>query len=672
MQTLILEAIIINNIINIGIHKTEDTVMKYDNISVPIDEIEQRCHELTERLNQHTQTGANNPSILTEIKSVGKLLCDKILPPNIKNFLKTTDVPDMNIIMDDGLVHIPWELIYLDDQFLCERFNLGRSVKVKQELMGTQREINRPLSTWIIINAENELSDAKIEGDTLYALMKQANEPDAFITDFNNEVFVDDVKESINNYDIVHYAGHADYDENDQVNCGWRLCDGHFSPTDIHQLSGITTMPSLIFSNACQTARTLKWRSESSNNKISFGFVNSFILSGVRHYIGTAWKIGDKPGNLFAVEFYQNLFNSLPIGESFRKAKLKLMQKNPGDLSWASYVLYGNPSTTYTQNLTRGSRRRQRTISVSSYAQLKKMMISLLLVILIYPLFLISKNTYEWFVYLNPQGISENFIDHRPNIYFDEERLKCIKEKNREQKEKERLMNEISKNIKARPIQNSKQPDNWTSFPLTIGLVMGESFRCIPENRRSINDVVFAIENDFQKYNRLIIVDTFELNDILEEIHLATSKLVSSQRKIQPNLFPAYFLLNLNYQVHESNIRLYVRVRETISRKTIGHFTQPIDNTNFISDQTHQLSTKIAQKIISLYPLRGYIEEIKTNTVVLNIGYEEGVRVKQRFKVVKNNNIFQIESVTQNTSIATLEKMVTLQKGMKVIAYDKE
>ncbi|ETR65084.1 MAG: hypothetical protein OMM_14844, partial [Candidatus Magnetoglobus multicellularis str. Araruama] len=250
-----------------------------------------------------------------------------------------------------------------------------------------------PLSIWVLINAENELTEATAEGETLCDYIDNLNnfDPDRIMIDYNNEVFLDDVKDSIHDYDIVHYGGHADYDVNDQNKCGWRLIDAHFSPHDILRLSGITTMPSLIFSNACQTARTSDWRPKSKDNN-SFGLVHAFILSGVRHYIGTTWKVDDRIGNQFAIEFYHHLFEGLSIGESFKQAKLKLMNENPDVPGWASYVLYGDPESIYRKkNISRGSQ--TKFFKAKSTNRTRKVFMLILCILLIYPAFFISKTS---------------------------------------------------------------------------------------------------------------------------------------------------------------------------------------------------------------------------------------------------------------------------------------
>ena len=657
MKTLILESIIAENIIQIGMHQADDTVWKYERVSVPLNIIEQKCNEFIENMNQFDRQG---PSNLIALKSLGKMLCDTLLTPNIKQILLTTDADNLKLIIDDGLVHIPWELVYLENQFLFERFNLGRMVKVEQNLKGTHREIDYPLSIWVLINAENELTEATAEGETLRDYIDDLNnfDPDHIMIDYNNAVFFDDVKESIHDYDIVHYAGHADYDVNDQIRCGWRLSDAHFSPNDIQELSGITTMPSLIFSNACQTARTSDWRSKSTDNN-SYGLVHAFILAGVRHYIGTTWKVDDKQSNQFAIEFYHQLFQGLSIGESFRQAKLKLMNDNPEVPGWASYVLYGDPETVYRKKvITRGGKTKY--FKTSSSNRTHKVLMLILCVLLIYPAFFISETLFEWIIQSDKEVLTLS------------PEFKCIQEKIREETQKERLIDEIEKNLQKTPAKDYSKKDSWTSFPLTVALVLGESLHCIPDDRISIYDIIFAIENSMQDYERIILVDQITLNDILEELQVGTSDLAQPKRKIQPDFYSANFLINLNYHIHGSQVKLFIRVKETRTRKSIWRDKIIINPDEFVSDSLKQISNEIATTILSLYPLQGKISKIENNTIHLNIGYDEGVRKNQRFKVKQHENvILKILTVSTNTSTGVSNNPINLKTGMEVIAYEE-
>jgi len=162
----------------------------------------------------------------------------------------------------------------------------------------------------------------------------------------------DYVRRTIGNYDIVHFAGHFDYNPETPEECGWRLSNGCFKASEVKKMAGDATMPSLIFSNSCQSARTGEWTIGENYQDDIFGLANAFVLSGVKHYMGTSWEILDEAGKSFAQDFYHHLLSGTSIGESIRKARVNLIDGYGEDtIVWASYVLYGDPSTCYAGRL---------------------------------------------------------------------------------------------------------------------------------------------------------------------------------------------------------------------------------------------------------------------------------------------------------------------------------
>ena len=133
---------------------------------------------------------------------------------------------------------------------------------------------------------------------------------------------------------------------------GWRLSDENLQANEIKKMADTGFMPALIFSNACQTARTDEWNLQSHFQNEIFGLANAFILAGVKHYIGTFWEVLDEPSKRFAIEFYRHLFESKTVGEAVRMARLDLMDVyGEASIVWASYLLYGDPTFNYMSHI---------------------------------------------------------------------------------------------------------------------------------------------------------------------------------------------------------------------------------------------------------------------------------------------------------------------------------
>ncbi|HRP68783.1 MAG TPA: CHAT domain-containing protein, partial [Turneriella sp.] len=142
--------------------------------------------------------------------------------------------------------------------------------------------------------------------------------------------------------DIIHYAGHLHYHESAGEN-GWVLADGKIFYAREFKKSG--AQPKLIFCNSCLSARSDQHATDSSWYA---HFASAFIRAGRTSYIGTNWELPDrKPTLEFTTHFYDNVFKGKPLGEALQHSRVYAREHfSLNDLTWASYILMGNPQQT--------------------------------------------------------------------------------------------------------------------------------------------------------------------------------------------------------------------------------------------------------------------------------------------------------------------------------------
>lgn len=306
--------------------------------------IEKECLKAMDFLGASFGKGGITHQAHENLRKMGELLSDELLTPKIKEAILHSNASFLMIRIDDQMVQIPWELICLDGVFLCERFNLGRLVRTRQEVAEpVNRRPSFPISLWILANPGRNLASADKEGELILKIADTLNPEDMTIVNASLDsanATPEQIRFKIKNSDLVHFAGHAEYNPQNISNSGWKLADSYFSPTEIDQMAGGSKMPAIVFSNACRSARTGEWKEERN----SFGIVNAFLRAGVQYYIGTAWEIMDRPSTLFACEFYNRLFSGSSIGEAVRLARKALKERYASDyVGWAGYILYGDP-----------------------------------------------------------------------------------------------------------------------------------------------------------------------------------------------------------------------------------------------------------------------------------------------------------------------------------------
>lgn len=163
-------------------------------------------------------------------------------------------------------------------------------------------------------------------------------------------------------YDILHYSGHASFDEKDPTKAGWWFRDGVLAASELQALD---TVPQLVVANACLSAKTAKARRAKGtqrDNTLTPGLADEFFKRGVRAYVGTAWSIADDAAEQFANHFYSEiLFKSTTSGNSRSRVPRAAFSSSIGDamlearkqlwsqrttlgLAWAAYQHYGDPT----------------------------------------------------------------------------------------------------------------------------------------------------------------------------------------------------------------------------------------------------------------------------------------------------------------------------------------
>lgn len=167
-------------------------------------------------------------------------------------------------------------------------------------------------------------------------------------------------------FDLVHYCGHAEFNERFPSRSGWRFANGAVLTPSM--LEGIDRPPRVVVANACQSSVTAVPAVEPAEGSTGQaagptaipikrfggrflpGLADEFFRRGVSDFIGTAWEVRDFAAKLFAETFYNALIGStdMSLGEAVRLARKALYDKrtnwrDDGAL-WAAYQHYGDPT----------------------------------------------------------------------------------------------------------------------------------------------------------------------------------------------------------------------------------------------------------------------------------------------------------------------------------------
>ncbi|MDD2679642.1 MAG: tetratricopeptide repeat protein [Candidatus Omnitrophica bacterium] len=342
-KTFVLEITRQDDLLKMSIFEPKDThltLKQYSQHRVEFNEIDKLCQEVTAILNK---AGSQDPGLVKSLQKAAQALWDHLLSRAVKEKLKVIQPANLVLTIDEELINIPWELLYDGVNFLCLSFNLGRVVRTKSA--GAPAQYRSPAHIFKMLILANPTADLKCAYQEGLNIKNQFGHKRINVRVDFKSTNIDRlyVKKNLCDYDIIHFAGHCEYDQHSPKNSGWVLSDGRFSIHDVLSMGQAASLPALIFSNACYSAQSSALGL--IDPKKNYSLAAAFLFSGVRHYIGSIRKIEDSAATDFAKEFYHHLILGKAVGESVRLARIKLV-KDYGiiTLHWSNYLLYGDPS----------------------------------------------------------------------------------------------------------------------------------------------------------------------------------------------------------------------------------------------------------------------------------------------------------------------------------------
>jgi len=334
---------------------------------------------------------------------LGKNIAQVFYPPKLQFLILNQRSKHILLIISDNLLNIPFELAYIDNNFICNSFAIGRIVETKQVSSYVMR-IKRDKNFLILTDTCENLPKAYEEGINLKNFLDQ----------FSDKIDVDlrarktpkqFIIKALSKYQILHFAGHSQYKKDDPEKSGWVFYDGIFNISDIHQAGINQQLPEIIFSNACESVQMKEWEVDENDDNMLHNLANYFLINGVHHFIGANMQLPDEIGAEFAKKFYKYLLENHSIGESIQHSRLELLEKKPENLFVYSYILYGDPAKQLFKNDDNKSFFQQR---IKNFFSNKINLILFLLTILIITMFV--------FIFNQKSKESSLSVTHSSNI----------------------------------------------------------------------------------------------------------------------------------------------------------------------------------------------------------------------------------------------------------------
>ncbi|UCE74139.1 MAG: tetratricopeptide repeat protein [Methanomassiliicoccales archaeon] len=273
----------------------------------------------------------------TQLTDLGKKLLSTFVPPTVQNHLREIKDP---IIIESNDGEILWESIYNGENFLCLDVPIGRILKTKEEARVNEYTRGKVLNFLLIANPTGDLENTEREVNYIESILKKkVNITKLVKTDASKENILQALSDG--EYDVIHYAGHAD-SESAGEDAALISSSGKLYSSEIK--ASLNGRP-YVYLNACGSGREeiieTKDYSQISDTE---GLGSAFILGGAIGFMGAFWPVPDKSAAEFSVQFYTGLIENKKVGEACRQARMELQKIYPHDITWAAFLQYGDPA----------------------------------------------------------------------------------------------------------------------------------------------------------------------------------------------------------------------------------------------------------------------------------------------------------------------------------------
>jgi CHAT domain-containing protein len=185
------------------------------------------------------------------------IMYNYFIPESIRDHLEKVN-PSNLVIMTVTEHDIPWEFMSDGKNFWCTKYNMGRvlvqdAIQEQEKVRLAEEKLRIAV---IVSDREGNLPEAKKEGETIAELLH--DDPEITVRLFSkSEVTKINVLKILlrGNYDVIHYAGHADFSVSEPINSHLKLNDSKLSYDEIARLRFNKNARPVVFANACSTSK---------------------------------------------------------------------------------------------------------------------------------------------------------------------------------------------------------------------------------------------------------------------------------------------------------------------------------------------------------------------------------------------------------------------------------
>lgn len=270
------------------------------------------------------------------LSEAGKGLLDTVLPSGdpgavaVRSDLATL-APGAPLLISTDDPSVPWELMKEEcgDEYIGLKFDIGRRLVSAARFSGGRGKTTSRPTALIVSNPTGDLPGAEVEMRSVQRFLERRGVQCSLLAgaEATFSALLEHIRQG---YKLIHFAGHIRYDDATRE-YALVLRDGKvFTASAVR--SHLRSRP-VVFLNGCESGLVVK------------GLTEAFLAGGARAVVGALCRIPDGGAQTFAEAFYDAVLGGrLGIGGAVRHARLAVKGKAGLGATWASFVLYGDPT----------------------------------------------------------------------------------------------------------------------------------------------------------------------------------------------------------------------------------------------------------------------------------------------------------------------------------------
>lgn len=221
------------------------------------------------------------------------------------------------------LFRVPWHLLRSGGRYLVERLPVSvlPTVSALRGSADGPLQLGRTSRVLFLVTGSDETRARLALSEVGSALPRFRNV--CLVT--GGEASRRRLEAEVGQYDLIHFAGHAAYEEDFPTLSHLALGAGRADPTwerlTVRDILQLRLRPCLVLLSGCQTARASAGRGEEL-----IGLAHAFLVAGARAVIGTYWPFEPHVSQALLPGLYDGLLAGLSPPHALRAAQLGLLR----------------------------------------------------------------------------------------------------------------------------------------------------------------------------------------------------------------------------------------------------------------------------------------------------------------------------------------------------------